>query len=71
MIDYSAKLRMGDLEKELKNFQKTWNSLEEKLGLLLRSLAQICYSKELFTQIQFERYFISGNDNKVIKTKRK
>ena len=47
MIDYSAKLRMGDLEKELKNFQKKYeqSSLElksviAKKDLLERSLKE-------------------------------
>jgi hypothetical protein len=48
------------LDQKLKNFGKTWSSLEEKMGSLLRNLAQICHSKELISESDCERFFVSG-----------
>jgi hypothetical protein len=37
-----------------------WYKLENKLGLLLRKIADVCYGKELIDKTQYERYFVSG-----------
>jgi hypothetical protein len=39
---------------------KIWDSINEKLGYLLRFIADICLKEGLFTQTQHERYFVSG-----------
>ena len=41
-------------------FSDEWSRLEAKLGSILRQLADRCFKKGLLTQIEHERYFVSG-----------
>jgi len=46
-------------------FDKLWNSLEKKLGNLLKHAAQICFDKKLITKNEYERYFVSVTEKEI------
>jgi NACHT domain- and WD repeat-containing protein len=46
-------------------FDKLWNSLEEKLGDSLRKAAKLCYDNKLINKTQFERYFVSVTEKEI------
>jgi hypothetical protein len=41
-------------------FDKVWTKIEQKLGNILRKVADVCFQKKLITPVQHERYFVSG-----------
>jgi hypothetical protein len=41
-------------------FDKVWSKIEQKLGNILRKVASVCFEKNIITQVQHERYFVSG-----------
>ncbi len=54
-----------EINQKKPEFNKLWSSLESKLGLLIRDLVSHCRNKELLTQTQYERYFVSVTEKEI------
>ena len=41
-------------------YDYVWNVIEEKLGNIMRTVADICLGKGVINKTEHERYFVSG-----------
>jgi len=69
-LKYLSKLLPGIDQKE-PEFAGLWAAVEEKLGGLLRSAAEVCYRDERLTRTEYERYFVSVTEKEVCNWRRR
>jgi hypothetical protein len=48
-----------DMNQKTPEFNRLWANFESKLGNLIRDLVSFCREKELLTQTEYDRYFVS------------
>ena len=54
-----------DMNQKTPEFNRLWANLESKLGNLIRDLVSFCREKELLSQTEYERYFVSVTEKEV------